>query len=44
MYAKHPSIAKEFEAATPKGADLPEHVKKKHEAMKSILEKRKGGS
>lgn len=28
MFAKHPKIAKEFEAATPAGADLPEHVKK----------------
>lgn len=29
MYANHPSIAKEFEAATPKGKKLPYHVKKK---------------
>ena len=28
MYAKHPDLAKEFEAATPKGKKLPEHVKK----------------
>ena len=28
MYANHPSIAKEFEAATPKGKKLPYHVKK----------------
>jgi hypothetical protein len=27
MYAKHPELAKEFEAATPKGAKLPEHKK-----------------
>lgn len=29
MYAKHPELAKEFEAATPKGKKLPEHVKGK---------------
>lgn len=29
MYAKHPEIAKEFEAHTPKGKKLPQHVKKK---------------
>ena len=29
MYAKNPSLAKEFEAATPKGKKLPEHVKAK---------------
>ena len=29
MYAKHPKLAKEFEAATPKGKKLPEHVKAK---------------
>lgn len=28
MYANHPAIAKEFEAATAKGAKLPKHVKK----------------
>ena len=28
MYAKKPALAKEFEAATPKGKKLPEHVKK----------------
>jgi len=26
MYAKHPEIAAEFEAATPKGKKLPKHV------------------
>lgn len=31
MYENRPDLAKEFEAATPKGAKLPEHVKsKKH--------------
>lgn len=29
MYANHPEMAKEFEAATPKGKKLPKHVKKK---------------
>jgi hypothetical protein len=28
MYAKHPKLAKEFEAATPKGEKLPYHVGK----------------
>jgi hypothetical protein len=28
MYAKHPKMAKEFESATPKGAKLPQHVKR----------------
>lgn len=28
MFAKHPKMAQEFQNATPKGADLPEHVKK----------------
>lgn len=28
MYSQHPELAKEFEEATPKGAKLPEHVKK----------------
>lgn len=29
MYARKPKLAKEFEAATPKGKKLPEKVKKK---------------
>ncbi len=29
MYAKHPELAEEFEAATPKGKKLLEHVKEK---------------
>jgi len=37
MYAKHPEIAKEFSEHTPKGADLPEHVKRK--AKKKALRK-----
>jgi hypothetical protein len=28
MHAEHPELAEEFEAATPKGAKLPEHVGK----------------
>ena len=36
MYAKHPEIAKEFSEKTPKGADLPEHVRK---AKKRALKK-----
>lgn len=27
LFAKHPEVAKEFAAATPKGAKLPEHVR-----------------
>jgi hypothetical protein len=27
LYANHPAVAREFQAATPKGAKLPEHVK-----------------
>lgn len=26
MYSQHPELAKEFEAKTPKGEKLPEHV------------------
>ena len=29
LYAKHPSIAKRWEAETPKGKKLPKRVKKK---------------
>ena len=28
MYSQHPELAKEFEAATPKGKKLPEYKKK----------------
>lgn len=34
MYAKHPGLAAEFEAATPKGARLPEHVRKRIKAKR----------
>lgn len=30
LFAKHPDVAREFAAATPKGTRLPEHVKKAH--------------
>lgn len=30
LWAKHPDVAREFAAATPKGKKLPEHVKKSH--------------
>lgn len=30
LYAKHPTIAREFAAHTPKGVKLPKHVKKQH--------------
>lgn len=29
LYAHDPKVAKEFQAATPKGAKLPEHVRAK---------------
>jgi len=28
LYSEYPELAKEFEAATPKGTKLPKHVKK----------------
>jgi hypothetical protein len=37
LFAKHPDVAKEFAAATPKGKKLPEHVKK---VMKKHTKKR----
>jgi hypothetical protein len=36
LWANNPKVAREFEAKTPKGADLPEH---KQAAMKRRLEK-----
>jgi hypothetical protein len=29
LWIHHPDIAREFEAATPRGAKLPEHVRRK---------------
>jgi hypothetical protein len=34
MWAKHPRMAREFQDATPKNADLPEHMK----SMKATIE------
>ena len=34
MYANHPKLAKEFEAATPKGKKLPQKVAKKKTAKR----------
>ncbi len=39
MYAKHPKLAKEFEAKTPKGKKLPAR-KSNHEVAMDILKKR----
>ncbi len=41
MYANHPEIANEFEAATPKGAKLPEHVKRSKSKKVARSKKRK---
>jgi hypothetical protein len=40
LFAHNPKVAKEFAAATPKGARLPEHVKPK---KKGILAQHFGG-
>ena len=37
MFAKHPGIAKRWAAHTPKGKDLPEHVKKAVDAAKATF-------
>lgn len=44
MFARHPQIAKEFAAKTPKGARLPEHVrgKKKKKPIIGVDNKMKG--
>ena len=34
MYSQHPELAKEFEAATPKGKKLPEYVSDKSHKSK----------
>ena len=34
LFANNPKVAKEFAAATPKGAKLPEHVKKKKKPVR----------
>ena len=38
MYAKHPDIAKRFEAETPKDAKLPDRL---HEAASAMLKGKK---
>lgn len=43
MYVHHPEIAKRFEAETPKGAKLPEHVsdgEPVHKRIKAEIMKR----
>lgn len=42
MYANHPKLAKEFEAATPKGKKLPEHKKKAGEKQRAHFAFMKG--
>ena len=39
LYSQHPDVAKKFAAETPKGADLPEHVKKKKREMSAMMDK-----
>ncbi len=41
LWANHPDIAKEFEAATPKGAKLPEHVGSKAKKPRPEMDKPK---
>ena len=38
MYAKHPEMAAEWESHTPKGAKLPQHVKKRKKRIKKAAE------
>jgi len=40
MYIHHPKLAKEFEAATPKGKKLPYHKKEKSNLHKYLESKR----
>lgn len=41
LFAKHPAIAAEFAAHTPKGANLPEHVAKKKSKIPRVVRKYK---
>lgn len=41
MYVHHPEIAKRFEAETPKGAKLPEHVQKVREHVHKQMSEKK---
>lgn len=43
MYLKHPQIAAEFEAATPKGKKLPKHVKSPQSTAMDVLKRRSMG-
>lgn len=36
LYANHPDIAREFQAATPKGAKLPKYVGKKPKKKETL--------
>jgi hypothetical protein len=40
LFAHNPTVAKEFAAATPKGAKLPEHVKDKAKRIGMVSAKR----
>lgn len=40
MYSQKPELAQEFEAATPKGKKLPEHVKPKTSTSKGRYHER----
>lgn len=37
LYAHDPKVAREFEAKTPKGAKLPEHVRKKRKKHQQLV-------
>lgn len=39
MYANHPAMAAEFQAATPAGKKLPEHVRRVHKTMRKLRKK-----
>lgn len=45
LYSKHPDVAKEFADKTPKGANLPEHKKKKkhNKAQQDAIARRISG-
>jgi hypothetical protein len=43
MWMKHPEMAKEFAAATPKNKKLPYHVKKKKAEVRGVVEGLTGG-
>lgn len=41
LFANEPAVAKEFAAATPKGAKLPQHVSKRAKGIAAGLGKKK---